>query len=135
MLILKAVLLGMSLFIISVLIYMFAAPKLIGNGNVSLDSPFLWLAFAASLAVGYVIASRGLWIIEGLLLGGGLFIVGVLGCGIAYNRILNASSPPTAVGIDVPHLWSWLFAALICSLGLGLAIARIWPPPRGVAVR
>jgi hypothetical protein len=52
MLILKVVLLGISLFIISVLIYMFAAPKLIGNGIVSLDSPFLWLAFAASLAIG-----------------------------------------------------------------------------------
>lgn len=123
MLILKAVLLGMSLFIISVLIYMFAAPKLIGNGNVSLGSPYLWLAFAASLAVGYVIAARGLWILEGLLLGGGIFIVGVVGFGIVYQHIQNY---PPGTGIDVPHLYSKLFVALITSLGLGLAITASW---------
>jgi hypothetical protein len=55
----------------------------------------------------------------------------VLGFGIAYNHVLNALSPPgTAVGIDVPHLWSWLFAALIFSVGLGLAIVRNWPTKR-----
>ena len=63
MLILEAVLLGMSLFVIGVLIYMFAAPKLIGNGNVSLDSPFpvvsirsfagSWLRYRGAWAVDY----------------------------------------------------------------------------------
>ena len=67
-----------------------------------------------------------------------MFIVGTLGYGIAYNRRLQKlyPQPPGAlVGIRVRHLWLKLFAALICSVGLGLAIARIWPPTRGVPVR
>jgi len=67
MLILKGVLVGIALFIIGSLIYMLAASRLIrapGIGIVSTNTPFLWLAFVASLAVGYVIAARGVWIIE-----------------------------------------------------------------------
>jgi len=100
---------------------------------------FLWLAFAASLAVGYVIVARGLWIIEGLLLGGGMFIFGVAVYWMLIPRILNLPPPPpgVTVGIDinVPHLKAWLLVALISSVGLGLAIARIWPPTRGIPVR
>ena len=73
MLIVKGVLLGVALFLVCALIYMIAAPRLIrspGIGMISTNSPFLWLAFAASLAIGYLVALRGLWIVEGVLLGG-----------------------------------------------------------------
>jgi len=105
----KAVLLGAALFLVCALIYIIAAPRLIrapGIGIISTNSPIFWLAFVASLAVGYVIAARGMWIIEGLLLGGVMFILGAAVYWIAYPHILNLPPPPpgVAVGINIPHL-------------------------------
>lgn len=138
MLIVKGVLLGVALFLVCALIYMIAAPRLIrspGIGMISTNSPFLWLALAASLAIGYLVALRGLWIVEGVLLGGMIFIVGVTGYWIAYPRILNLPPlpPGAAVGINIPHLLPWLFVALISSLGLGLTIVAVWPK-KGIPV-
>jgi hypothetical protein len=65
---------------------MLLSHKLNRSGVISTGSPYLWLAFVVSLAVGYVIAARGLWIIEGLLLGGMMFIVGDAVYWIAYYR-------------------------------------------------
>jgi hypothetical protein len=129
MLILKGIFFGMALFIIGCLAYMFLARKFSGSGIISTDSPYLWLAFVFSVALGYVIAARGLWIIEGLLLGGGMFIVGVAVYWIAYPRILNMPPPQpgASIGISIPHLLPWLFVALISSLGLALAIVALWP--------
>ena len=132
MVILKGVLLGMALFVIGTLIYMLVAPRLIrasGVGIVSTNSPFLWLAFVGSLAIGYFISARGIWVLEGLLLGGVMFIVGTLAYGITYNRHLQKLSPHppgTSIGISVRHLYPKLLVALICSLGLGLAIVASW---------
>jgi hypothetical protein len=128
----KGVLLGMALFVIGTLIYMLVARRLIrasGVGIVSTNSPFLWLAFVGSLAIGYFISVRGIWVLEGLLLGGVMFIVGTLAYGIAYNRHLqklSPHSPGTSIGISVRHLYPKLLVALICSLGLGLAIVASW---------
>jgi hypothetical protein len=143
MLIFKGVLLGMALFLIGAVMYMllgsFLGRKLIrarGIGIISANSPFLWLAFAGSLAIGYFISVRGMWVLEGLLLGGVMFIVGTLAYGIAYNRHLQKSSPHppgTSIGISVRHLYPKLLVALICSLGLGLAIVAIWPK-KGIPV-
>jgi hypothetical protein len=138
MLIFKGVLLGVALFLVGTLIYMIAAPRLIrtpGIGIISTNSPYLWLAFAVSLAIGYFISVRALWIVEGVLLGLVMFIFGVVVYWIAYPRILNLPPPPpgVAVGISVQHLWSWLVVALICSVGLGLAIVAVWPT-RGIRV-
>jgi hypothetical protein len=131
MLIVKGVLFGVALFLVCALIYMIAAPRLIrtpGIGIISTNSPFLWLALAASLGIGCLVALRGLWIVEGVLLGLVMFIVGTVGYWIAYPRILHMPPPPpgVAVGISVQHLWSWLIVALICSVGLGLTIVAIW---------
>jgi hypothetical protein len=138
MLIVKGVLLGVALFLVCALIYMIAEPRLIrppGIGIISTNSPFLWLGFAASLAIGYLVALRGLWIVEGVLLGLVMFMVGTAGYWIAYPRVLNLPPPPpgVAVGINIPHLLPWLFVALISSLGLGLAVVAIWQP-RGTPV-
>jgi hypothetical protein len=128
MLIFKGVLLGMALFLIGAVIYMLAAPRLIrapGVGIISTNSPYLWLAFVASLAIGYFISIRGLWVFQGVLLGGGMFIFGAVVYWIAYPRILNMP-PGTAIGINISHLLPWL-VALISSIGLGLAIVALWP--------
>ena len=127
----KGILLGTEVFIISVVMYMLvtALIRAPGNGIVSTNSPFLWLAFAGSLAIGYFISVRRLWIVEGTLLGLVMFIVGTVGYGIAYNRHLQKSSPHppgTSIGISVRHLYPKLLVALICSLGLGLAIVASW---------
>lgn len=132
MLIVKGVLLGVALFLVCALIYMIAAPRLMrvpGIGIISTNSPFLWLALAASLAIGYLVALRGLWIVEGVLLGLVMFIVGTVGYWIAYTRHLMKLSPHPiggAVGISVLHLCPKLPVALICSVGLGLAIVAVW---------
>jgi hypothetical protein len=133
-LIFKGVLLGMALFLVGAPIYMIAAPRLIrapGVGIISTNSPFLWLAFAVSLAIGCFISIRGLWIFQGVLLGLVLFIIEVVVLWIAYARSVNLpSQTPVAIGIDVSHLLPWFFVALICSVGLGLAIVRVWPSKR-----
>jgi hypothetical protein len=129
MLIFKGVLLGMALFVIGAVIYMLAAPRLIrapGVGIISTTSPYLWLAFVASLAIGYFISIRGLWVFQAVLLGGGMFIFGAVVYWIAYPRILNRP-PGTAIGINISHLLPWLVVALISSIGLGLAIVALWP--------
>jgi hypothetical protein len=129
MLIFKGVLLGMALFLIGAVIYMLAAPRLIrapGVGIISTNSPYLWLAFVASVAIGYFISIRGLWVFQGVLLGGGMFIFGAVVYWIAYPRILNMP-PGTAIGINISHLLPWLVVALISSIGLGLAIVALWP--------
>jgi hypothetical protein len=129
MLIFKGVLLGMALFVIGAVIYMLAAPRLMrapGVGIISTNSPYLWLAFVASLAIGYFISIRGLWVFQGVLLGGGMFIFGAVVYWIAYPRILNMP-PGTAIGINISHLLPWLVVALISWIGLGLAIVALWP--------
>ncbi len=121
---------GTALFLIGSLIYMLAAPRLIrapGVGIVSTNSPYLWLAFVGSLALGCLISIRGLWVFQGLLLGLVMFIAEVVAFWIVYARSLNG------VGIDVLHLLPWLIVALICSVGLGLTIVRIWPT-KGIPV-
>jgi hypothetical protein len=132
MLILKGTLFGMALFLIGSLIYMLAAPRLIrapGVGIISTNSPYLWIAFACSLAVGYFISDRRLWIFQGVLLGLMMFVLGVAVFWIAYTLSLNLPPQPpgVAIGINITNLLPWLFVALICSVGLGLAIVRIWP--------
>jgi len=138
MLIFKGVLLGMALFLIGAVIYMLAAPRLIrapGVGIISTNSPYLWLALG-SLAIGWFISIRGLWIFEGVLLGVMMFLVEVAFFWIAYARSLNLpSQTPAAVGIDISHLLPWLIVALVSSIGLGLAIVALWPPTRGIPVR
>jgi hypothetical protein len=138
MLIVKGVLLGMALFLVGALIYMIAAPRLIrapGVGIISTSSPYLWLAFAGSLAIGCFISIRGLWVFQGVLLGLVMFILGAAVYWIAYARLSNFPSQPTpmAIGIDFSHLLPWLVVALICSVGLGLAIVAIWPT-KGIPV-
>src|SRR5579862_2582145 len=128
----KSFSLGAEVFIIGVVIYMFLGGFLgrrfipaRGIGMISTGSPFLWVLFAASLAIGYVIAMRGLWILQGVLLGLTMFIVGTSAVGIAYNRHLMKlypQPPGASVGISVRHLRLKLFVVLICSVGLGLAI-------------
>ena len=132
MLILKGIFFGMALFIVGAVIYTllgcflglkFAQGR--GLGTISTGSPFLWLFFAASLAIGYVIAVRGLWILEGLLLGGVIFIVGTVGYGIFYNRRLmklHPHPPGTSIGVSVRHLRRKLAVVLISSVAVGLAI-------------
>ena len=138
MLILKGILLGVALFLVCALVYMLAAPRLIrapGVGIVSTNSPYLWLAFAGSLAIGYLISDRRLWIFQGVLLGLVLFIVEVVVLRIAYARSVNLpSQTPVAIGIDISHLLPWFFVALICSVGLGLTIVAIWPT-KGIPVQ
>jgi hypothetical protein len=137
MLILKGIFFGMALFLVGALIYMLAAPRLIrtpGVGIISTNSPYLWLAFATSLVLGYVISMRGLWIFQGVLLGLVMFVLGVAVFWIAYARSLNfPSETPVAIGIDVSHLLPWFVVALICSVGLGLAIVAVWPS-KGIPV-
>ena len=99
MLIFKGVLLGMALFLIGAVIYMLAAPRLIrapGVGIISTNSPYLWLAFVGSLAIGWFISIRGLWIFEGVLLGVMMFLVEVAFFWIAYARSLNLPSQTPA---------------------------------------
>jgi hypothetical protein len=139
MLILKGILFGMALFLIGSLIYMLAAPRLIrapGVGIVSTNSPYLWLAFAGSLAIGYFISDRRLWIFQGVLLGLVMFILGIAVFWIAYARSLNLPPQPpgVAIGVNITNLLPWLIVALICSVGLGLAIVKIWPT-KGIPVQ
>jgi hypothetical protein len=112
MLIVKGVLLGLALFLVCALIYMIAAPRLIrtpGIGIISTNSPFLWLAFAASLAIGYLVALRGLWIVEGVLFGLVMFVVGTVGYWIAYTRHLMKLSPhPTGAAVGISKSFSSL---------------------------
>jgi hypothetical protein len=138
MLILKGIFFGMALFLVGALVYMLAAPRLIrapGIGIVSTNSPYLWLAFAGSLTIGYFISDRRLWIFQGVLLGVVMFILGVAVYWIAYARTLNLPPQPpgVAIGIDVSHLLPWFLVGLICSVGLGLAIVAIWPT-KGILV-
>ncbi|HXP69803.1 MAG TPA: hypothetical protein VOA88_11010 [Candidatus Dormibacteraeota bacterium] len=135
MLILRGTLFGMALFLIGSLIYMLAAPRLIrapGVGIISTNSPYLWQAFAGSLAVGYFISDRRLWIFQGVLLGIVMFMLGVAVYWIAYTRSLNLlpQPPGVAIGINITNLLPWLIVALISSVGLGLAIVRVWPSKR-----
>lgn len=138
MLIFKGVLFGMALFLVSALTYTLAAPRLIrapGVGIISTNSPFLWLAFAVSLAIGCFISIRGMWILQGVLLGLVLFIIEMVVLWIAYAHSVNLpSQTPVAIGIDVSHLLPWFFVALICSVGLGLAIVAILPT-KGIPVQ
>ncbi len=72
MLIFKGVLVIMALFLIGSLIYMLAAPRLIrapGVDIISTNSPFLWMAFAISLAIRLLYLARGLWVFQGVMLG------------------------------------------------------------------
>ncbi len=137
MLIFKGVLLGMALFFVGALVYMLAVPRLIrapGVGIISTNSPYLWLAFATSLVLGYVISMRRLWIFQGLLLGLVMFVLGVAVFWTAYARSLNfPSETPVAIGVDVSHLLPWFVVALICSVGLGLTIVAVWPT-KGIPV-
>jgi hypothetical protein len=140
MLVFKGALLGLALFLIGAVIYTLVAPRLIrarGIGMISTNSPFLWLAFAGSITTGYLISIHGLWILQGVLLGLAMFIVGTAGYGIAYNRRLMKlypQPPGAAVGISVRHLWLKLVVVLICSVCLGLVIVAVWPT-NGISVQ
>jgi hypothetical protein len=139
MLIVKSVFLGTALFLVGALVYMLAAPRLIrapgsGIGIISTNSPYLWLAFAGSLAVGCFISIRGLWVFQGVLLGLVMFMLGASAFWIAYARSFNGPhSQAGAVGVNISHLLPWFVVALICSVGLGLAIVRVWPT-KGIPV-
>ena len=133
MLILKGAMLGVALFFIGAVIYMFLGGfltrhKLVrirGVGIISSNSHFLWMAFLGSLVVGWFISIRSLWILQGAFLGGAIFIVGTLAYWIAYNRHfqkLHPHPPGIQVGISVRHLRLKLFVALISSVALGLAV-------------
>ncbi len=138
MLILKGICFGLALFLIGALIYMLAAPRIIrtlGVGIISTNSPYLWLAFAGSLAIGCFISYRRLWIFQGVLLGLVMFVLGVAVFWIAYTCSLNLPPQPpgVAIGINITNLLPWLCVALISSVGLGLAIVAVWPT-RGMPV-
>jgi hypothetical protein len=136
MLVVKGVFFGIALFIIGSVAYMLLAHKLNRSGVISTGSPYLWIAFVGSLAIGYVISIRGLWVFQGVLFGLVMFIVEMVVLWIAYARSVNApSQTPVAIAFNVSHLLPWFLVALVSSVGLALAIVALWPPTGRIPVR
>ena len=79
-----------------------------------------------------------MFIVKGLLLGAGLFIIGLIVYTVAYVRTLKFPEPVPGqqVGVDLVTLYQhnpWLLVALIACLALGISIIASWPT-RGIPV-
>jgi hypothetical protein len=75
-----------------------------------------------------------MWIVKGLSLGFGMFVIGFVIYVLAMMRQIAKGStvaPGGVVGVDMVSLYHsvypWVYIALVATLALGLALIRCWP--------
>lgn len=74
-----------------------------------------------------------MFILKGVLLGIGMFVVGLVAYIIGMTNFLTQGDPPHpgTIGIDlvsiIQHSYSWFLLGLLGCIALGISIIALWP--------